>query len=164
MTVQEPSSAADLASQYRASTQAFIDAVAQLHSGTLDAGPRDGWSPRQIIHHIADSETHSYIRLRRLVADAPPVQIQGYDEEAWAAHPTLGYTTGDIDSAMAVFCAVRAASAELIARLQSDDLQRHGVHSESGAYDIHAWLTNYIAHPIDHAQQLTAACKGQLPE
>mgnify|MGYP003351716449 CR=1 FL=1 len=35
-------------------------------------------SARQTIHHLADSETMAYTRLRRLAAEPEPV-IQGYD-------------------------------------------------------------------------------------
>jgi len=43
----------------------------------VDARPALGkWSAREIVHHLADSEMTSAIRLRRLIAEERPVQIR----------------------------------------------------------------------------------------
>lgn len=49
-------------------------ALAGLAADELDRRLAPGeWSPREIVHHLGDSETNSYIRLRRLLAeDGPP--------------------------------------------------------------------------------------------
>ena len=36
-----------------------------------------------VVHHLADSETNSYLRLRKLLAEDGPT-LQGYDEAHWA--------------------------------------------------------------------------------
>ena len=96
----------DLASQYRAATEEFLTLVSQLKPNDLDKSDGEGWSPRQVIHHLADSETQSYARLRRLIAE-PGTIIQGYDEGLWANDPTLGYATRDVSTSIEVFRAVR---------------------------------------------------------
>ena len=54
---------------YEAATKSFEEQVAALDRLKLDAKHPEGWSPRQVIHHLADSEAQSYARLRRLVAE-----------------------------------------------------------------------------------------------
>ena len=50
----------------------------------LDAGPAPGkWSAREIVHHLADSEMTSAIRLRLLVAEERAA-IRPYDQELYA--------------------------------------------------------------------------------
>ena len=50
----------------------------------LDRRPAPGkWTSREIVHHLADSEMTSAIRLRRLLAEDRPV-IVGYDQEEFA--------------------------------------------------------------------------------
>ena len=66
-----------------------------LSEKDLDKTDSEGWSPRQVIHHMADSEAQSYARLRRLIAE-PGTTIQGYDEGKWAEDPTLGYKSEDM--------------------------------------------------------------------
>ena len=147
--------------EYAAATQAFLDAVAALDPADLDRRDPAGWSPRQIVHHVADSEAQSYARLRRLLAEQPDPVIQGYDEGAWASAPKLGYETLPIDASLAVYVAVRASSQLLVDGLTEDDLDLSGTHTESGPYSVRTWLQTYLDHPRDHAAQLERAARGE---
>lgn len=144
---------AKAAAQYKEATDLFLNLINGLDEKSLDISDGEGWTPRQVIHHVADSEAQSYARLRRLVAE-PGTQIQGYDEGAWGENSTLGYSELPIDISIAVYSAVRASSLEIIKRLTEDQLNNSGTHSESGEYTIHNWLNNYINHPRDHASQI----------
>lgn len=147
----------NLADAYLDATTNFLQLVESLAPSDLDRSDAEGWTPRQVIHHLADSEAQSYARLRRLIAE-PGTVIQGYDEGRWAANQTLGYSELDISTAIALFTAVRTASHQLILRLTEAQLDNSGTHSESGEYSIHTWLDTYTNHPRDHATQI----KGQL--
>lgn len=139
--------------QYQEATELFLDLVNSLDEQSLDKSDGEGWTPRQVIHHVADSEAQSYARLRRLIAE-PGTMIQGYDEGAWGENATLGYSELPIGISVAVYTAVRASSLEIIKRLNEEQLNNSGTHSESGEYSIHNWLENYINHPRDHASQI----------
>ena len=139
-----------LIEQYKDGYRAVREALDQLTEEELDARPADGWTPREIAHHLADSETMSYIRLRRLLAENYPV-IQGYDEPEYARR--LHYDR-PIASSLEVFRAVRVASAELLDALGEDEWAREGTHSESGRYTMDDWLEIYAAHAHDHAAQM----------
>lgn len=147
MSIQE------FASKYEASTQEFLALIATLEESDLDRADSDGWTPRQVIHHVADSEAQSYARLRRLIAE-PGTAIQGYDEGKWAESATLGYSVTDVAPSIEVFAAVRKSSYQLLRRLSESELENEGVHSESGEYSIRTWLETYTNHPIDHANQI----------
>jgi hypothetical protein len=147
MSIQE------LAARYEASTQEFLLLAASLAESDLDRADAEGWTPRQVIHHVADSEAQSYARLRRLIAE-PGTQIQGYDEGKWAESATLGYSVTDVAPSIEVFAAVRKSSYLLLQRLSEIELDNKGVHSESGEYSIRTWLETYTNHPIDHANQI----------
>jgi hypothetical protein len=144
-----------LASDYLAATEVFLAAYAKLDPADLDKPKSDGWNPRQVIHHLADSESQSCARLKRLIAE-PGSIIQGYDENKWAQNPTLGYLVLPIEASLALFKASRQASLEIIKRLEFADLSKSGTHTESGAYDLRKWFRSYINHPKDHANQLLA--------
>ncbi len=143
----------DLAARYEASTQEFLALIAALKESDLDRADSEGWTPRQVIHHVADSEAQSYARLRRLIAE-PGTAIQGYDEGKWAESATLGYSAIDVAPSIEVFAAVRKSSHLLLQRLSESELENKGVHSESGEYSIHTWLDTYTNHPLDHANQI----------
>ena len=148
----------ELAEKYQIATQEFLNLVAQISPNQLDKADKEGWTPRQVIHHLADSEAQSYSRLRRLIAE-PGSLIQGYDENKWAESSKLGYKSEDIKSAIEVFKAVRQASYELIKRLSEKDLEISGTHSESGAYSVGKWIKTYTNHPLDHANQIREQLK-----
>ncbi len=133
------------------------DAVAGISDSELERGPSpDEWSPREVIHHLADSESMAYIRLRRLLAEDNAV-IAGYDEPEWARR--LHYDR-PIEPSLAVLRAVRAASLQLLGTLTAEEWARTGTHSESGAYSVDRWLAIYAKHSHEHADQIRRARRG----
>ena len=141
------------ADSYANATAEFLKIAQNLSESELDSSPSGGWTARQVIHHVADSEAQSYARLRRLIAE-PGTQIQGYDEGGWGENQTLGYKDLPIEPSLAVFKAVRASSLEIIKRLSEPQLENSGIHTESGEYTIKTWLETYINHPLEHAAQI----------
>ncbi len=141
---------------YREATDRFLATARAVAESDLDRTPPDpeGWTARMVIHHMADSETNSHVRLRRLLAEPPGSAIQGYDEAQWAR--VLHYDR-PVQGSLAVIEAVRVSSAELLDRIGLVDLARSGVHTDSGPYTLADWLDTYIAHARDHAEQISAA-------
>jgi hypothetical protein len=146
-----------ICSAYEESTKAFLEIVSGLTPADLDLRKSDGWSARQVIHHMADSEAQSYARLRRLLAEPEGSIIHGYDEGAWAECKTLGYEDLPIENSLAVFKSVRAASLDVLNRITEADLEKFGMHTESGKYTLATWIKTYSKHPVDHGQQITQA-------
>ena len=145
---------ADLLDRYHLGYQAVAAALAGLSDVELDRRPAGGgWTPREVAHHLPDSETNSYVRLRRLVAEDQP-QIIGYDQDEWARRLHYGRP---IAGSLAVLRAVRDASLQLLMSLSAAEWAREGTHSDDGRYSVDQWLLNYATHPYDHADQIRAA-------
>lgn len=142
---------------YEQSTGYFLHEVLVVTADNMDRHVEGGWSARQVIHHVADSEAQSYARLRRLLAEPSGSVIPGYDEAAWAQCAQLGYQELPVEHSLAVFRAVRAASLDVLHRLRDEDLERYGEHSESGRYTVAMWFDIYTEHPRTHAAQLIEA-------
>ena len=69
-----------LIAKYKAGYDEVVRALAGMAADERDWRPAPGeWSAHEVVHHLADSETISGIRLRRLLIEDNPV-IQGYDE------------------------------------------------------------------------------------
>lgn len=150
-----PNERAELIERYRAGAAAVADAVDGITEAELDHRPagEGEWTAREVIHHLADSESMAYIRLRRLIAEDDPL-IQGYDEPEWARR--LHYDR-PIEPSLAVLAAVRGASLQLLESLDDGEWARTGTHSESGPYSVDGWLRIYAAHPREHADQIRRA-------
>lgn len=149
----DPLTRAALLEEYRAGYQAVVDALDEV-GDDLDRVPAEGgWTPRQVVHHLADSEMTSAIRLRRLLAEDRPT-IAGYDEAEFARR--LHYDR-PIEASLLAFRAARETNASLLAALTEDEWARAGTHSESGPYSVSTWLQIYAAHGRDHAAQIRSA-------
>jgi hypothetical protein len=142
----------ELLDRYREGPEVLAASVSGLSEAELDSpAPDGGWTARQVIHHVADSEMTSAIRLRRLLAEDNPL-IQGYDEEEFARR--LHYEDRPIAPSLEAVRAARQTTADILQRLQEPDWQRAGRHSESGPYSVENWLQIYAAHCHDHAEQI----------
>jgi hypothetical protein len=150
----EPSERRRLIQQYRDGPRAVREALEGAGQAELDARPAPGkWSAREIVHHLADSEMTSAIRLRRLLAEERP-QIQGYDQEEFARR--LRYDR-PIQASLQAFAAARETTADILDRMTDADWTREGTHSESGRYSAERWLEIYAAHAHNHADQIRRA-------
>lgn len=143
-----------LIDQYKDGYRVVSEAVAGASEAELDAHPAPGkWSAREIVHHLADSEMTSAIRLRLLLASDRPA-IAGYDENEFARR--LHYDR-PIDASLEALKASRRTSAELLDRMSEADWAREGTHSEAGRYTMDKWLEIYAVHAHDHAAQIRRA-------
>ena len=143
-----------LVARYKEGYRAVADALAGATDAELDARPAPGkWSAREIIHHLADSEMTSAVRMRNVIA-TDNVAIVGYDQEVFAKRL---YYDRPIAASLAAFKAARDATAELLDRLTDAEWKREGTHTEHGRYGMDTWLTIYSAHAHDHADQIRRA-------
>src|SRR6266571_7372830 len=141
-----------LIAQYKEGYAEVTRALENFPSDALTANLISGkWSAAEIVHHLADSETTSAMRLRRLLVEDHPL-IQGYDQDAFAAR--LNYNNREIAPALEAFRSTRATTAQLFDLMSEDDWRREGTHSESGAYTPEGWLQIYAAHAHNHADQI----------
>jgi hypothetical protein len=144
----------ELILRYREGPAVVEAALAGLTDEQLDQRPADGgWSPRQVVHHLADSEMASALRLRKLVAEDSPV-IQGYDEMEYSRR--LHYDR-PIESSLLAMRAARESTASILERMEEDEWTRAGTHTESGPYSVQRWRELYAVHAHDHADQIRSA-------
>lgn len=141
-----------LIAQYAAGYGEVEAALAGFPPAALAAHPFPGkWSAREIVHHLADSESISAQRLRRLISEEHPV-IHGYDQEAWAV--LLRYNLRDHAPALDVLRGARETTVQLLREMGDDDWKRTGWHTESGLYTATTWLQIYAVHAHNHAGQI----------
>lgn len=120
----------------------------------LDARPAPGkWTAREIVHHLADSEMTSAVRLRLLVAEENAA-IRSYDEKLFAVK--LHYDR-PIASSLAAFHAARTSTGDLLDAMTDADFAKTGTHPEHGTYGVERWLEIYAEHAHNHADQIRRA-------
>ena len=87
----------------------------------------DGWTVRQVIHHVADSHHHSYIRFKWALTEDKPI-IKPYLEKEWSN--LFDAKTAPIQLSLDHFKAVHAKLVYLLKGLSSVDLERKFIHPE----------------------------------
>ena len=116
---------------YRDGYATVAEALLKITPEELDAKPGPGrWSVREIVHHLADSEMTSAIRLRLLLAEDRPDDSRlrsGRVRAAAALRPAARVVSRSVPSGATVNG--RAARADDAGRLV-----REGTHTESGRY------------------------------
>jgi hypothetical protein len=143
-----------LVERYKDGYREVVQSLAGATDGELDAHPApDKWSAREIVHHLADSEMTSAIRLRLLIA-APGPAIAGYDQDEFARRL---YYDRPIEASLEALKAARRTTAEILERLTEAEWSREGTHTEVGRYTVETWLEIYAEHAHEHARQIAVA-------
>ena len=143
-----------LIAQYEDGYRAVAESLLKITPDELDVSPAPGkWTPRQIVHHLADSEMTGAVRFRVLLATEQPA-INAYDQDAFAAR--LHYERPH-EASLEIFRAARASTSELMGCLTDADWLREGTHSEMGRFGLETWLRLYAPHAHRHAEQIRLA-------
>jgi len=106
-----------------------------------------GWTVRQLVHHIADSHHHSYIRFKWALTEDKPV-IKPYYQDAWA--DLLDSKTAPLSLSLDHLKSVHARLVYLLKGLDDTALKRSFIHPESNEtiplkknIGIYAWHSNH---------------------
>ncbi len=130
--------------------------VRNLSDEQLDTPYRpDGWTVRQVVHHVSDSHNHSYIRFKWALTEDKPV-IKYYYEQLWAELPDA--KTAPIQMSLDHLKAVHTKLVYLLKGLNADDLNKSFIHPEHNDevllkknIGIYAWHSN---HHYAHVENL----------
>jgi uncharacterized damage-inducible protein DinB len=128
-------------------------AVAGLSDAQLDTPYREGgWTPRQVVHHLADSHANAYIRCKLALTEDWPT-VKPYDEAAWANLPDSRLP---IDGSLALVAALHQRWVELLEALTDEDFQKGYNHPESGRTNLAKVLALYEWHSRHHTAHITS--------
>ena len=129
-------------------------AVAGLNDEQLDTPYRpEGWTVRQVVHHVPESHLNSYIRFKLAITEDEPV-IKPYFEDRWA----------ELDDARQAPTALSLDLLETLHRrwvwflrsLKEKDWQRTFRHTELGVVNLDKTVALYAWHGQHHVAQITS--------
>ncbi|TAI49427.1 YfiT family bacillithiol transferase [Flagellimonas allohymeniacidonis] len=105
--------------------------VTPLSEGQLETPYRpEGWTVRQLVHHISDSHHHSYIRFKWALTEDNPL-IKPYLEKEWSK--LFDAKTAPIQMSLDHLKAVHAKLVHLLKGLSTEELQRTFRHPEDNS-------------------------------
>ncbi len=129
-------------------------AVSDLDDAQLDTPYRaNGWTVRQVVHHLPDSHLNSYVRFRLALTEQVPT-IKPYDEAKWAALPDA--SSMPIQPSLTLLESLHARWVALLRAVPAGDLSRRLNHPEWGELPLDFFLALYAWHGPHHVAQITS--------
>jgi DinB superfamily len=129
-------------------------AVAGLTSEQLDTPYRpDGWTVRQVVHHVPESHMNAYIRFKLALTEDEPT-VKPYDEAAWAKLPDVASTP--IDVSLTMLDALHDRWVRVLQEMREADFARTFRHPELGVVTLERNLALYAWHGKHHVAHITS--------
>ena len=126
--------------------------VRSLSDAQLDTPYRpDGWTVRQLVHHIADSHSQTLHRFKLALTEEKPV-IKPYKEALWAEH--VDARTMPLEPSLAIITGTHARWVVLMRGMPAMEWDRVFVHPEQQrevalceALELYVWHSgHHLAH------------------
>lgn len=128
-------------------------AVEGLDDRQLDTPYREhGWTVRQVVHHLADSQLNAYVRFRLALTENDPA-VKTYEEALWAELPDA--RSGDVELSLTLFEAVTRRWLACIEALPTVSFERGFRHPDTGPMTLTQQLALYAWHGRHHIAQIT---------
>jgi len=129
-------------------------AVEGLRSEQLDTPYRpEGWTVRQVVHHVPDSHLNSYCRLKLALTEDEPM-IRAYHEDRWAELVDSRETP--IDVSLALLESLHKRWVVLLNSLKAADFERTFRHPEIGVVTLAQNTCLYAWHGRHHTAHITS--------
>ena len=126
-----------------------------LNDGQLARSYAPGkWPVRFLLHHLADSETVLYDRIRRAISE-PRGVVWAFDQDAWARG--LDYSQVPLDVSRRIYQAIRAGVIHQARMHYDNDGHREFVHSETGVRTLKDEFDKVAWHNEHHLEQIERA-------
>ncbi len=136
------------------------EAVKGLTDEQLDTPYRsEGWTVRQVIHHIADSHINAYVRMKLALTETEPT-IGTYEEKEWAKLYDVFQTP--IEVSLNLLESLHKRWVVLLKSLTEADCKRNFIHPESGLKTVDWLIALYAWHGNHHTAHITSLRKRML--
>ena len=139
---------------------ALRTAVAGLTDAQLDTPYRpDGWTVRQVVHHVPDSHVNAYCRFKLALTEEKPT-IKPYDEAKWAQLPDG--VSKLIEPSLTLLESLHVRWVFLLERMAAADFERLLNHPEwETPLSLDFMVAMYAWHGRHHVAHVTALRKRQ---
>ena len=128
-------------------------ALRGLDDSQLDTPYRpDGWTVRQLVHHLADSHINSYTRIRLALTEEEPT-IRPYDEKAWAELDDS--RNAPVEPSLSILRGLHYRMVRLFRCLGPADFARKMHHPEVGPLTLDGIVWMYSWHSRHHVAHIT---------
>jgi uncharacterized damage-inducible protein DinB len=127
-------------------------AVEGLSEAQLDSPYRpEGWTVRQVVHHVPDSHANAYIRFKLALTEDEPT-IKTYAEDRWAELPD---SKAPIAVSLGLLDSLHDRWLRLLRSFTDEQWKRTFRHPEHGPMTLEKTLALYAWHGRHHVAHIT---------
>ena len=117
----------------------------------------DGWTVRQVIHHLADSHINAYTRVRLTLTEERPI-VRPYDEVAWAE--LADAKAENTQLSLTILKAIHERLVSLLKKLSFGDFERTYYHpAVNEEFTLGYLVGNYAWHGKHHLAHIQSTLK-----
>ncbi len=146
-----------LINQIEAAPGELRKAISGMTDEQLDTPYRpEGWTVRQVVHHLPDSHLNAYIRFKLGVTEQHP-RIKPYDQAAWAEIQEA--KTAHVEISLALLESLHTRWVMFLKNLKKEDFRKTLDHPEDGTMTLDKVLQLYAWHGRHHVAHITALKK-----
>ncbi|MGA2022261.1 MAG: YfiT family bacillithiol transferase [Candidatus Sulfotelmatobacter sp.] len=128
-------------------------AVRGLSDQQLDTPYRpEGWTVRQVTHHVPDSHLNAYIRFKLALTEDDPT-IKPYAEDRWAQ--LADTQTTPVEVSLTMLDSLHDRWVRLLRSLKPDEWKRTFRHPDLGEVSLEKNLALYAWHGRHHVAHIT---------
>jgi DinB superfamily len=129
-------------------------AVKGISDQQLDTPYRpEGWTVRQVAHHVPDSHLNAYIRFKLALTEEEPM-IKPYAEDRWVRLADTAATP--VEVSLALLDSLHDRWVRLLRSLHPEDWKRTFRHPELGVVSLEKNLALYAWHGRHHVAHITS--------
>ncbi|MGB8580971.1 MAG: putative metal-dependent hydrolase [Candidatus Sulfotelmatobacter sp.] len=129
-------------------------AIKGLSNQQLDTPYRpEGWTVRQVVHHVPDSHLNAYIRFKLALTEDEPT-IKPYAEDRWAQLADTQDTP--VEVSLAMLDSLHDRWVRLLCSLTVEEWKREFRHPELGPVSLEKNLALYAWHGRHHVAHITS--------
>ncbi len=138
--------------------QHLRDTVKKLTDSQLDTPYRpDGWTIRQVVHHIPESHMNSYIRFKWALTENTPI-IKAYDEKGWSV--LEDNLSAPIQPSLDLLAGLHAKWVILLRSLKNSQWNMSFIHPETDKeMDLKTTVLSYAWHGKHHLAHIKGIIK-----
>jgi hypothetical protein len=127
-------------------------AIKGLSEPQLDTPYRpEGWTVRQVVHHVPDSHLNSYVRFKLALTEDEPT-IKPYAEDRWAELADTKITP--VEVSLTLLESLHDRWVRLLRSLSAEEWQRTFRHPALGAMTLEKTLALYAWHGRHHVAHI----------
>ena len=129
-------------------------AVGGLSASQLDAPYRpEGWTIRQVTHHLVDSHLNAYVRFKMALTEETPV-VKSYDQKQWGELEDS--RIAPVEASLSLFDGLYQRWTILMRSLSPEGFARTLNHPDWGIISLDGYLSICVWHGLHHIAHITS--------